>query len=65
MASTTSAQSPLSKQKSESPPVTSLEFEEALRHLYALEKRLRIEMQQNLRDLKLNMTQRKIDYVTR
>ena len=49
--------------RSPTPPVTALEFREALRHLIALEKKMRLEMQSNLRELKLHMTQRRVDRV--
>ena len=49
--------------RSPTPPVTALEFRDALRHLIALEKKMRLEMQTNLRELKLHMTQRRIDRV--
>lgn len=42
-----------------------LTFDEALKQLMTLEKKLRLEMQHNLRDLKLHMTQNKIDLVIR
>ena len=43
--------------------MTALEFRDALRHLIALEKKMRLEMQTNLRELKLHMTQRRVDRV--
>ena len=43
--------------------MTALEFRDALRHLVALEKKMRLEMQSNLRELKLHMTQRRVDRV--
>ena len=49
--------------RSPTPPVTALEFRDALRHLVALEKKMRLEMQSNLRELKLHMTQRRVDRV--
>ena len=48
-----------------SPPPTELAFEEALQLLHKLEKRLRAEMDTDLRELRLRMTAKKIDYVSR
>jgi hypothetical protein len=48
-----------------SPPPTDLAFEEAVQLLHRLEKRLRLEVESDLRDLRLQMTAKKIEYVSR
>jgi len=51
--------------KSESPPMSRLDFDEALKLLKDMELKLRLEMLANLKELRANMTQRRIDSVTR
>ena len=48
-----------------SPPPTDLGFEDAVQLLHKLERRLRLEVESDLRDLRMQMTARKIDYVSR
>ena len=44
--------------------VSKMDFDEALRHLVAMERKLRLELGENLRELRLHATQRRIDAVT-
>ena len=48
-----------------SPPPTDLAFEEAVQLLHKLERKLRLEVESDLRDLRLQMTAKKIDFVSR
>ena len=49
--------------RSRSSSLSKLTFEEALKHLFSLEKKLREETAQNIRELKVHTTQKRIDIV--
>ena len=65
MSSASSNQKGASAAEASGGEVSQIDFETALKQLITLEKKLRLEMQHNLRDLKLNMTQNKLDNVIR